>query len=561
MKLYSVRPSAPEHVRRNLDQHPEVVQDLLFARGIEDATQAAAFLDPDFVRDSHDPFLMPGMEAAVGRIIAAHRAGEHVAVWSDYDADGIPGGVALASFLREIGMRVSHYIPHRHHEGFGLNERGIDTLADAGVSLVITVDLGTSDVAPVAHARSRGVDVIITDHHLPPSVLPDAVAIVNPKLNGSEYPFDGLCGAGVAWKLIQGILARERFGYAEGREKWLLDLIAIGTLADRVPLVGENRALARFGLIVMRKARRPGLAALFDLLRMRPGGLTEDDVGFMIAPRINAASRMDNPGLAARLLAVADQADAYALARELEALNTERKTLVATITKEAHRRLKELESLPQVIVLGSPSWRPGVLGLVATTLVEEHGAPVFLWGREGGEVLRGSCRSNGDVNVVALMQASSAVFEDHGGHHASGGFSLLPDRVHELAPTLIAALGGMERTESVSREVAVDRALPLADALLAHHALTPLAPFGEGNPKPLFLFPRVLVVRSRTFGKQKNHLELTLVRDSTRVTSIAFFSHKDSFQKPIVDGMEADIVGHLETDWRGETRIRIVDII
>src|SRR6185437_3495198 len=250
--------------------HEELLEDLLLARNVP-PNEAERFLTPDFARDSHDPFLLPGMERAVARIKEALDAKEKVSVWSDYDCDGIPGGVMLTDFLRTVGLEVHHYIPHRHKEGYGLNVEGIDELATEGVTLIVTIDLGTTEHDRIAYAKEKDVDIIVTDHHLvqDASHLPDAVAVINPKRPDSDYPFDGLCGAGVAWKLVQAILVKHRpEGFTDGQEKWYLDLVGIATLSDMVPLVDENRMLAHFGLRVLRRARRPGLAALLQILRI-----------------------------------------------------------------------------------------------------------------------------------------------------------------------------------------------------------------------------------------------------------------------------------------------------
>lgn len=550
--------------------HDELLQDLLLARGVFPELQDV-FLNPDFERDSHDPFLLPDMEVAVDRLVLARKNNELVCVWSDYDCDGIPGGVMLAEFLRSVGFRIRHYIPHRHKEGYGLNLEGLKQIKEEGVSLVVTVDLGITDVEPVAYANSLGLEVIISDHHLVhmqtdkkgkvKQILPPALAVVNPKRIDSKYPFDGLCGAGVAWKIAQAVLARDRFGLAEGQEKWLLDLVGLATVADRMPLLGENRMLAHYGLLVMRRARRPGLAALLSQMRTKPGNLTEDDIGFMIAPRINAASRMDEPELAARLLGTVDREEAKSLAKELEGLNTQRKVLVATTVKEVNKRMHESGNEASVIVMGSPSWRPGILGLVATSLVESHGKPVFLWGREGGQMLRGSCRSDGSVNVVELMQGAREVFDDFGGHFASGGFSLLQERAHELQMSLVRSYETLNASTSAIAPTVLERELVLPEVAHAHRVLKQLAPFGEANKKPLFLFPKTNVSRVRTFGKANDHLELTLMHEDTYVGGIAFFSTQESFTKPVESGSRVDVVGHVETDWRGSPRIRIIDII
>jgi single-stranded-DNA-specific exonuclease len=542
--------------------HSELLTDLMIARGIVEDEAQRQFLAPDFERDSHDPMLMAGMEKAVDRIIHAQKTGEKTAVWSDYDCDGIPGGVALAEFLREIGLSVRHYIPHRHKEGYGLNEEGLTELSEQGITLVITVDLGTTEHAHILFAKEKGIDVIVTDHHLPPAVLPEAFALLNPKLVDTEYPFDGLCGAGTAWKLIQGVLAKNRFGLAEGREKWFLDLIGMATLSDMVPLVGENRMLARYGLVVMRKARRPGLAALLKLLRIKPATMTEDDIGFMVAPRINAASRMDKPETAAKLLATADASEAAEFAATLNHINDERKGLVAATVKEAHKRMGE-HGESSVIVMGNPNWRPGILGLVANSLAEAHHKPVFLWGREGGDIIRGSVRGDGLINVVDLMNGAKELFDHFGGHHGAGGFSLAQEHVHELGPRLASSYEALRSKGVEEKEIEIDRQLDIAELEFAQRELKRLAPFGEGNRKPLFVFPDTYIARTRMFGKNTDHLELELKGPSSPfgIAGIAFFSNADSFTKRAQQGSHADIVGNVELDWRGRPRIRVVDVI
>lgn len=563
MKKYRVRERA----------HEELIPDLLHARGMVDDAEVARFLDPDFDRESHDPFLLPDMEKAVDRILCAKVQGEKIAVWSDYDCDGIPGGVLLTEFLRDIGLAVRHYIPHRHAEGYGLNVGGLAELQSEGVTLVITVDLGTTEHESIAFANDQGIDVIVTDHHLVQSLetLPPAFAVINPKRQDSTYPFDGLCGAGVAWKLVQGVLQKMRAegiagAYMLGREKWLLDLVGLGTLSDMVPLIGENRMLARYGLLVMRRNRRPGLAALLSVMRIKPSMLTEDDIGFMIAPRINAASRMGSPESAAMLLRSQTIEEAKEHARILNTINDERKGIVAATVKEVNKRLSGIDAANPVIVMGSPHWRPGILGLVANSLMQTHNKPVFLWGREGGELLRGSCRSDGRVSVVAIMEAaqralSGELFAHYGGHTASGGFALEEDKAHELAKRLIDSFQSLVPEMPPTLEVLIDRQLDLAEVGHAHRQLPKLAPFGVDNAKPLFIFSNLTVSRLKIFGKNKDHLEVSLSQNGAWATGIAFFSTPESFQKPITEGVRADVVGHIETDWRGGPRVRVVDIL
>ncbi|MES2006616.1 MAG: single-stranded-DNA-specific exonuclease RecJ [Patescibacteria group bacterium] len=552
MKSYKLRERA----------HENLLDDLLIARGVEGEEVRDHFLNPDFERDSHDPYLFPDMEKAVERILLAKKNNEVVCVWSDYDCDGIPGGVMLTQFLRTLGLTIIHYIPHRHREGYGLNIEGIDSLREQNVSLMITIDLGTTEHERVAYAKTKGIDTIVTDHHIvQEGEMVPALALLNPKRPDSEYPFDGLSGAGVAWKLIQAILQKDRGDIPVGHEKWFLDLVGLSTLSDMVPLVGENRMLARFGLTVMQRNRRPGLAALLKILKIRPSTLTEDDIGFMISPRINAASRMDSPDIAAKLLAAVEEEEAVALAKQLNGINDERKGLVAATVKEANHRMLENPVQGGVIVMGNPKWRPGILGLVANKLAEAHHKPVFLWGREGGEIIRGSVRSGDEVSVVDIMANAPDAFLHFGGHHASGGFAVNEEKIHELGGKLSASYETLRAKGVEKHDTILERELSLPEVSRAMKTLAQMAPFGVGNSKPLFLFPQVEIARMMMFGKASDHIEVSLQGNGTSATGIAFFSTPDSFTKPLAVGNKVDVVGHVELDWRGGTRIRVVDII
>ena len=563
MRRYTLRERAPKELHNALAEHPELVRDLLFARGILGREEAAAFLSPAFEAHSHDPFLMRDMAQAVECVLSAIARGEKICVWSDYDCDGIPGGAMLRDFFDLIGYsNVVSYIPHRHAEGYGLNTKGLERLKEDGVSLVITVDVGITDIEPVTHANRLGLTVLVTDHHLPGAVLPAAYAVLNPHRKDNTYPFEDLCGAGVAWKLAQGILAKNRFGVPEGKEKWLLDLVGLATIADMVPLRGENRALAHFGLVVLRKSPRPGLQKLLKLARTNQRTLTEDDVAFTIAPRINAASRMDAPEGAFDLLRCRDDGKAEVLARHLQKMNDARKGVVAATVKEIRHRLAA-EGLPSgMIVMGNPHWRPGLLGLVAQNIVEEYGRTVCLWGREGGETIKGSCRSDGSVNIVELTAEAGEVLE-FGGQRFFGGFSLAEEHVHALSRTFDAAYTKVCTGDAVE-ELMIDRELNI-EISPARETLTlvrRLAPFGEGNPKPLFILPRAHIAAIRMFGKTGEHLELTVRQGAEQIKAVSFFSTPESFSAVPRDGLQKDIVGHLEYDTFSQSpRLRLIDVL
>ncbi len=560
-----------------LSKHSPLVGRLLRNRGIESQEAAERFLAPDYDAHMNDPFLMHDMEKAVERIHAAIQQKEKIVVYADYDCDGIPGAVILNDFFAKIGCEnYSIYIPDRHDEGYGLNKEAIEQFTKDGVKLIITIDLGTSDHEDIALAQQNGIDVIVTDHHLPHETLPDAFAIVNPKI-GDTYPDPMLCGSGVAFKLVQAFLSKhgEEYGVPVGWEKWLLDMAGLATLSDMVPLSGENRVIASFGMRVFRKSPRPGLAQLLRLLKIEQQYITEDDITFMVTPRINAASRMDSPMRAFELLSERDPAKAGALALHLSSINDERKRLVAQIMKEAKHTLSE-RTIGDIIVIGNPSWRVGVLGLVASKIMEEYDRPAFVWGREGSSaesggvsLVKGSCRSNGAVNVVRLMETAREHFTDFGGHELAGGFSVSMDAVHYLEERLAEAYAvarGENGPDAAMTHGMIDTALSLGDVTdTTTTMLAKLSPFGLGNQKPLFRFPNLTVKSVRMFGKEKNHLELA-VTDAlgTERTAMAFFADADTFTKPVAPGAAVDLVANIEKSYflgRAQIRLRIVDIL
>lgn len=563
-----MRDAIPDEARIALVAYPELTRAFLWHRGIKTADDADVFLSPDYERDLHDPFDIHDMERAVERILSAIDANEKIIVYGDYDADGIPGSVVLHDFFKKIGHEhFSNYIPHRYREGYSLNNVAIEKFAEDGVGLVITVDSGITDVKEVARANELGVDIIITDHHLPimdekgTQVLPEAYAIINSKKDACEYSFDKLCGAGTAFKLVQALLKRRDFGLPVGWEKWLLDVVGISTIADMVPLVGENRALAHFGLKVLRKSPRLGLQALLKKIRVNQNYLSEEDIGFSIAPRINAASRMGEPIDAFELLATNDLSRAGVLVEHLNHLNDQRKGKVAAIVREAKKRLSERE-LREVIVIGDPEWMPGLLGLVANSLAEAHHRPVFVWGREGSEEIKGSCRGNNSVSIVSLMsQTPDGTFLDLGGHHGAGGFSITQEKLHTLEDELVAAYHTLESKET-EQKIICDAKLSLDDITEdLYRQIDVIAPFGIDNPKPVFLFENILVVRVEKFGKAKEHLKLVFQNRFGEIPAISFFA-ADKWN--INDGDTITLVAALEKSFfggRAELRLRVVGII
>lgn len=563
-KTYKVKPELPKKTKVELKDFDPLTAKLLSNRGITTKKEAEKFVNPDFENHLHDPFLLCDMGKAVDRILFAIKKNQKIGIWSDYDADGIPGGALLYDFFKKIGFNnFVNYIPNRHTEGYGMNIENIERLKEEKIELLITIDCGIRDIKEVNRANELGIDVIITDHHEQSDGLPDAFAIINPKRTDSKYPEQVLCGTGVVWKLIQAILIKNRELLKEGHEKWLLDLVGIATLSDMVPLTGENRVLSHFGLSVLRKSRRSGLNKLFQMLRMNKQNLSEDDIAFMITPRINAASRMGHPIDAFNLLIAENDSDAETYARHLDHINNERKGIVASITKEAKKKIKEkilnFGEKP-VIVLGNPDWRPSLLGLVANSVAEEYKRPVFLWGKEGGDTIKGSCRSDGSTNLVAIMERANGAFLDFGGHKFSGGFSVDFEKIHTLEETIIDAC---LHSPVLEEDIFVDEEISLSDVnQKTVEKIFALAPFGVGNEKPVFTFRDVIPERINRFGKNKEHLSVIFRDGSSTAKAISFFTSPDQFGDLLKEGIKTNLVANIEKSFfngSSEIRLRIVD--
>ncbi len=591
MSEFSVREEVREEKLKemfgDLDVHPLTLQ-LLAQRGIKNKKEAESFMNPSYEKDIGDPFLIYGMTKAVERIIGAIKKGEKIAIYSDYDCDGIPGGVLLRTFFDDIGYPVELYIPHRHNEGYGVHKHAIDILKEKGVTLIITVDLAITNIEEVEYAKSVGVDMIVTDHHLPihkelksgkkKQVVPDAVAVINSKQDVCKYHDDMLCGCAVAWKLSCALLqslkkekksSKKSFQAVldtvsklkDGYEKWLLDLVGISTISDMVPLVKENRALAHFGLKVLRQTKRHGLNHIFYAQGVSKEHLTEDDIAFTIAPRINAASRMGDPVQAHKMLYEKNALAAQKFVDDLELLNTERKLGVKDIVKNIsfdHDAYKN-----DVVVVGDISWGAGILGLIAQNIIDETGKPTFVWGQgDDKSVVKGSCRSRGDVHVVELMAIAKEMFPSvithSGGHEQAGGFECAIGKVGELSNALNEAYKHVEIKDLGNEETVAHAYLNIGDVNhVTHNAINALAPFGVGNEKPLFAFKSVTPLSVRWFGKKGEHLEVFYGEKK----AIMFFAPKELEEKI---KKEHTLLAHIEKSvFRGKTelRLRIKEVI
>ena len=550
----------PQDPKTVFPELPELVGRLLLGRGIKDKESAARFLQPDYERDTHDPFLLCGMERAASRIVRAMQSGQRIVVFGDYDADGVCGAAVFSDFFRAAGYEnFSVYIPDRNTEGYGLSQEAVARFLQEGAKIIITIDCGVTNTAEIAAAQKGGADVIVIDHHVVPPVWPDAYAILDPKHPEDRYPFPFLCGAGLAFKTVSAVLASANFGLVPGWERWLLDLVAIATVADMVPIVGENRALVHWGLAVLHKTRRAGLRLLFRNQRLQQNRITAEDVAFTIAPRINVASRLGHARTSFALL-TGDAARAPEITAHLEEKNNERRALVDEVLREVRTRYGAQR--PHAIIAGDARWQPGVLGVAANRLLEEYSCPVFLWGKGPAAHIKGSCRSN-TVNVVdVLREMPGELLRDFGGHVHSGGFALNEEHLGAFEENLRGLLGNLPAAAPepllLDAELSIDAATPEIHAQIAQ-----FAPFGRENPQPVFLFRRVPVAGVRFCGKDNAHLALTLEQsDGKPLAAVGFWKGRAGCAR-IRPGDIVDIAASIEEDFfnGGRTlRLRLAEI-
>ncbi len=557
-------------------------------------TEHENFLFPDYEKNLLNAKSMHGLEKAVQRIIEAIRKEEMICVYGDYDCDGVPGTALLRDFFEKIGYaNVTYYIPHRHTEGYGLNIPAIEKLDSENVKLIITIDLGTTNVEEIEAANKLGIDTIVTDHHLPiedenGQILPKAYAIINNKQVNCNYANKDLCGSGTIFKLVVEILSKlknisdtqksewkhfEKIGIklpAAGYEKWLLDLVAIATIADMVPLREENRVLTIYGLYVLSKTNRAGLQTLFQNAKTNLKNVTETDIAFTVAPRINSASRMANPRIALSMFSQ-NLKEGIDAAHELEELNTNRKETTKNITKKIYKILDERienstdKKLPEVLVIGSNEWNAGVLGILASKILDRYNVNVFVW----GENLKGSCRSRGDIHLVKLMTEVKEKLIHFGGHELAGGFSVAFENVHTLEDELnknieaarIENLVQQKKDDSKTNVIKINLSGVNSDLL---NALNLIGPFGVGNPKPIFAIDNVLETEIIRFGKSKEHLKINLIGKNLqdmkmKIEAIKFFVEKSEEENILDLYKKGSLFYEIEPGWNSPTpRLKII---
>ncbi len=523
-----------------------MVAQVVYNRGVTTPEEARAFLEGP-PETFHNPGLLPQMSLAVERLIQAIDSGETIGVFGDFDADGVTATAILTQGLGALGGHVTPYIPHRITEGHGLNVEAVQALGQSGVSLIVTVDCGVTSHREVEFAAELGLDVIITDHHTPSAILPPALATIDPKVPGSGYPFTELTGAGLALKLIQGL-------YRHLDKEWprdILALAAIGTVADLGPLQGENRAIVAAGLQQLRRTNSPGLNALYRQAKVSPRNIDSGTISFIIAPRLNAAGRLQHAVSSYRLLTCSTTGEANALAETLEDFNWERRRNTEAATQKA---LEMANSDQPIILLAHEEFAPGISGLVASRMVETFHKPAVVMSLDGG-LVRASARSIPGFNVIAAFEQCRPLFQRFGGHSMAAGFVMDRANLDDLRTKLTAIAGKTLGDHRPAPTLQIDAEAHPVDLIGdIYKSLTMLEPFGYGNPRPVFLARYMEVQESNRVGGEGQHLRLKLWDGRAAWTAFAF--RQGGRQLP-EDGL-IDLVYSLSTNsWRGKNVIEL----
>lgn len=534
-----------------LDVSP-IVTGILLERGFTTAEAMREFLYGSKT-PFHDPFLMKDMEKTVQRIKTAMQIGEKITVYGDYDVDGITAASLLYIYLKEAGACVDTYIPKRENEGYGLNDAALKFLAEHGTGLVVTVDCGISGVHEVEQAPA-GMDIIITDHHTVPEIVPPAYAIINPKQADCNYPFKSLSGVGVAFKLCQALALSDNT-----QEYWqdLTELAALGTVADIVPLLGENREIVRRGLAAMKNTRLPGLQALIKASGCNPQSITSENIGFMLAPRLNAVGRLEHAQSAVELLVSDDLEKATVIADSLNRENALRQEISRQIMEDAEAMLAEQKHIDTAIVLASENWHQGVIGIVASRLVEKYHLPVVLLSI-CGDIAKGSCRSIPALNLYEAINAESDILLQFGGHHQAAGLTLPAEKVDEFRNRFRNYVALHLQEEDYYPELDIDCALS-ENGLITVRDLEELAllePFGCSNLTPVFAFKNAVMGNQRAIGKDRTHLQFSVSKGDCSYKAV-MWNHAD-LMPLLYDGMLADIAFMPRINvWNGEKSVQL----
>lgn len=538
-----------------------ILDQVLYNRGLTGSEKQSKedFLNPNFSK-LHDPYLMKNLNQAALRIEKAQKEGEIVGVFADYDADGIPGAALLYRALTKIGIKTFVYIPNREG-GYGLSVEGIEYLRNKKCSLIITVDLGIRNFSEALYCKKVGIDLIVTDHHAPDKVIPRANLVINPKIASDKYPFCDLAGGGVAYKLICGLSKIFPNDLDESFLKWNLDLVAISTISDVVSLLGENRILARYGLHVLKKTKNIGLQELYKIAKIDPENIGAYHVGFQIAPRINAPGRMDHATKSFELLVTEDRKEARSLALWLEEKNNDRQVAMQETEAEAFSKIEKNNLTFNSIIVVWGDWMKGVIGPVASRLVEKFSRPVIMFAQEE-ESYCGSARSIGDVNILELVDKSKSYMEKFGGHKGACGLTVSKVKFEGFLSSIIENANKTIKKEQLQKKINIDAESEISDLTIdLWENLKKLEPYGMGNPKPVFKVTNLEVIGKKYVGAEEKHLAIQFKKDQDAIKAI-FFGGALVGVKIELHNMY-DVVFSLDLDtWQGkrELKMNVIDM-
>lgn len=562
-KEWRLNKEVPREFLNKFPEYSKLTLQLLWDRELKTQKAIDEFFNPDYDEDLHDPFLLKDIKKAIKRIEKAVKDKEKVAIFADYDADGICGATILTEILKVFKIKPQIHIPDRNRAGYGLNLDAIKEASRKKVRLILTIDCGVTDLEEIKLANKLGIDVIILDHHEIPKKLPPAFAIVNPKQKTCKYPFKYLSATGVAFKLAQAVSKVKKLSASWG--KWFLDLVAISTVGDAMPLLGENRTLVKYGLIVLSQTKRIGLEALMEKARVKNDNLNTYTLGFILVPRLNAASRVAHGTTAYRLLIASDRKEAEKIAQELEEKNQKRQQIMKKTFKEAKQRVSKYPKSKKVIIEGDENWLAGVAGLVAQKLTDEFWRPSFIY-QKIEDFITGSARGIPGFDLVKALSQCEKFLEEFGGHAQAAGFKLFKKNLDDFQ-NLLEEIGSKEiKEKDLVPYLEIDAEVEIKDLdWSVFEEIQNFTPFGEGNSAPLFLIKGLRVADVRNVGSNGNHLKMFLEKDTEkgikRFKAIGF--NLVDFCDRIKPGDKIDIVFELiANEWNGmkELELKIIDL-
>lgn len=565
-KIWKVNKKAPESFLNKFPEYSKLTLQLLWDRRLKTQKAIDEFFNPDYDQDLHDPFLLKDIRKALKRIEKASKNKEKVAIFADYDADGVCGATILTEVLKIFKIKPEVYIPDRNREGYGLNLDAIKEISKKNIKLILTIDCGITDFEEVKLANKLGIEVIVIDHHEIIDKLPIAFAIINPKQKDCKYPFKHLSATGVAFKIAQAAAKMKNLPLSW--EKWLLDLVAMATVGDSMLLLGENRTLVTYGLIVLSQTKRIGLKALMHKARVKPvynpqtfgTNLTSYTLGFILVPRLNAASRVDHGTTAYKLLIASTRDEADKIAEKLEKRNQERQRIVEKVIIEARKRVLK-NPKEKIIIQGNEDWLAGVVGLVAQKLTDEFWKPSFIY-QKMKDFAVGSARGIPGFDVVKALSCCHDFLEEFGGHPGAAGFKVLNNNLDEFKEKLNKKGIKLLKTKKLIPYLDIDTEVEVEDLTWeVFEQIQRFAPFGDSNCPPLFLLKRLKIFEIRTVGSNGNHLKVSLEKKDKKLNAIGF--GLADFHDKIKAGDEIDVVFELiSNEWNGmkELQIKLIDL-